>query len=110
MPLSQLALICTLKGGKYNIEAEQMSGVASCNLNSSLKLFTNMSVSETVDLIFKDPVLLHLAASASLVVQCAELMVHVSEGTDGAGIGRHVNLRALPLSPRACWLYLPRQK
>lgn len=55
-----------------------MNGVASCNLNSSLKLFTNVSVSETIDLIFKDPVLLQLAASASFIVQCAELMVHGS--------------------------------
>lgn len=67
VPVSRLALICTLKGGKYNIEAEKMNGVASCNLNGSLKLFTNLSISETVDLIFKDPVLLQLAASASSV-------------------------------------------
>lgn len=44
-----------------------MSGVASCNLNSSLKLFTDLCASEKIDLICQDPVLLQLASSASLV-------------------------------------------
>lgn len=47
-----------------------MSPVARCNFNSPLKLFTNLSVSEGADLLFKDRVLLQLAASASPGVVC----------------------------------------
>lgn len=46
-----------------------MSPVASCNLNSPLKCLTSLSVSEALDLLFKDCVL-QLAASARPGVVC----------------------------------------
>lgn len=78
VPVSQLALICTLKGGKYNIEASKWMVWPAAIWAALWKLFTRLSVSETIDLIFKDPVLLQLVASASFVTRCAELMAHVS--------------------------------
>lgn len=103
VPVSQLALICTLKGGKYNTEAEQMNGVAPCTLNSSLKLFTNVSVSETIDLIFKDPVLLQLAASASFCSAVCWIdgsCVHAAKGWTWLAAGGTLISARCPSSPR----------
>lgn len=75
MPVLHLALTWTLKGGKYNIEAEQVNGVGSCSLTSSLKLFTDLFQKQLI-LIFKDPVLLRLAACACVTARCAGRTAH----------------------------------
>lgn len=76
VPVSQLAFICILKGGKYKKQANEWCG--QLQSEQLLEIIYWSLCFKKIDLICRDPVLLQLASSASLISRCAESMVLVS--------------------------------